>query len=337
MKIKVGLIGAGGFGNIHLQAYAKNPNCEIVAISSRTKIHAENAAQRFSVDKVYFGDDGWKSMIKTEDLNAVSISTPNYLHAPMVLEALHNGLHVLCEKPICITRNELEELEQTINKIDLIFVTSFQKRFNPVIPVLKSIIDAEILGKLINVKYNFSHYGPYTSWDALSEERWFFDSRMAGGGVLLDLGVHGIDLLRYLIGEYKKVNGVNSNTSCIDMKDEDNCNVLFNFQNDTLGMISVSWCNYPSEIIELYGKKGNLRIDFRSKRPISFQPSSLKKKKLIKKALSIKIHSNNYQDKVINHFIEAIINNEQKHPNFFDGKRAVEFVLEAYNILRNRE
>ncbi len=337
MTIKVGLIGAGGFGNIHLQAYAKNPHCEIVAISSRTKIHAENAAQRFSVNQFYFGDEGWKSLIKTEDLNAVSITTPNYLHAPMVLEALHNGLHVLCEKPICITRKELEELEQAINNTDLIFITSFQKRFNPLIPLLRSIIDAGILGKIIMVKYNFSHFGPYTSWKALSEERWFFDSRMAGGGVLIDLGVHGIDLLRYLIGEYKEINGVNSNTSCIDMKEEDNCNVLFRFQNDTLGMISVSWCNYPSEILEIYGNKGNLQINFRSRKPISFQPRTLKRNILIKKSLSMKTQSKNYQDKVIDHFIDAIINNEHKHPNFWDGKRSVEFVLEAYDILRNRE
>ena len=163
MTIKVGLIGAGGFGHIHLQAYAKNPNCEIVAIASRTKIHAENAAQRFSVDNIYFGDEGWKSMLKSEDLNAVSICTPNYLHASMVLEALNHGMHILCEKPICISYKELEELEKAIKKTHRIFLTSFQKRFNPLIPIIKAIIEDEILGKIITVKYYFSHYGPYTS------------------------------------------------------------------------------------------------------------------------------------------------------------------------------
>lgn len=337
MPVKVGVIGAGGFGTIHLQGYAKNPNCEVVAIASRTKSHALKAAQEFSVENIYFGEDNWKKMIVSEDLDAISICTPNYLHAPMALEALNNGIHVLCEKPICINQKELEELTQANKKSSLIFMTSFQKRFNPIIPLLKSILDNEVLGRLTLMKYYFSHYGPYISWKALSEERWFFDSSMAGGGVLLDLGVHCIDIMRYLIGEYKQINGINSNTSCIEMKDEDNCNVLFRFQNDTLGMISVSWCNFPSEVIELYGSNGNLYIDLRSKRPVSFQPKNLKKNKLIKKAFSMRNYSNNYQDKVINQFINAIITNKQTHPTFEDGRKAVEFVFESYAILQKSE
>jgi len=333
MTVRVGLIGAGGFGNIHLEGYLKNPNCEIIALAARTKNHAKSAARKFSVNQVYFGEDGWKNMLKSEKLDAVSICTPNFLHAPMTLEALDNGIHILCEKPICINRNELEKLTQAVKRTNLIFMTSFQKRFNPLIPILKWIIEDGILGKIILVKYNFSHYGPYISWKALSEEKWFFDSNMAGGGVLLDLGVHCIDLLRYLIGEYEEINGINSNTSCIDMKDEDNCNVLFRFQNDTLGMISVSWCNYPSEVIEIYGIKGNLYVDFRSKRPVSYQPKALQKDKLIKKAHSFKSRLNNYQGKVIDHFLDAVIRKEQLHPNFEDGKKAVEFVLEAYKLI----
>jgi len=333
MTVRVGLLGAGGFGNIHLEGYLKNPNCELIAVCSRTKNHAENAAKKFSVRKVYYGENSWKTMLKSEKLDAVSICTPNYLHAPMALEALSNGIHVLCEKPIFINREELEELDNMIKATNLVFMTSFQKRFNPLIPLLKSIIDDEILGNIILVKYYFSHYGPYTSWKALSEEKWFFDSDMAGGGVLLDLGVHCIDILHYLIGDYKKIDGVNSNTSCINMKDEDNCNVLLTFQDNILGMVSVSWCNYPSEIIEIYGAKGNLRVDSRSKRPLSYQPKALKKNKLIKKAYSIKRLSSNYQDRVIDHFIDAIINNKHPSPNFEDGKKAVEFILEAYDIL----
>ncbi|MEJ2296807.1 MAG: Gfo/Idh/MocA family oxidoreductase [Candidatus Lokiarchaeota archaeon] len=205
MPIKVGVIGAGGFGTIHLQGYSKNPNCEIVAIASRTKNHALKATQEFSVEKIYFGDDDWKKMLVSEDLDAISICTPNYLHAPMALEALNNGIHVLCEKPICINEKELEELAGANKESPPIFMTSFQKRFNPLIPLLKSILDNEVLGRLTLMKYHFSHYGPYISWKALSEERWFFDSAMAGGGVLLDLGVHCIDIMRHLIGEYNDI------------------------------------------------------------------------------------------------------------------------------------
>jgi predicted dehydrogenase len=334
MKIKVGLIGPGGFGNIHLAGYANNPNCKIIALSSRTKSHSESAAKEFSVDKIYFGNDGWKKMLEKEEIDAISICTPNYLHTPMALEALNQGIHVLCEKPISTTHKELEALEQATKQTDLIFFTSFQKRFNPIMPIIREILTNNILGKIIFINYYFSHYGPYTSWKAISEEKWFFNSKMAGGGVLLDLGVHCIDILRYLIGDYQKINGVNANTSCIDMEYEDNCNVLINFQNGILGEISVSWCNYPSEMIKIYGSKGNLTIDLHSKRPITCEPRTLKKNKLIKKALSEKIHLKNYQARVIDEFINSIVENRQFHPNFEDGKKAVEFVLEAYSLLR---
>lgn len=337
MRVKVGVIGAGGFGNIHLEGYKNNKNAEIVGVASRTKIHAEKAAHKYSVESIYYGNEGWKNMLKSGNLDAISICTPNYLHAEIALEALRNEIHVLCEKPICITNEELEELEKVVEDANSIFMTSFQKRFNPLMPILKWIVEDEALGNIILINYYFSHYGPYTSWKALSKEKWFFESRMAGGGVLLDLGVHCIDILRYLIGDYAEINGVNSNTSCIDMKDEDNCNVLLSFQNGILGMISVSWCNYPSEIIEIFGTKGNLRVDLHSKRPVSCQPKALKENPIIKKAHYYKKLSNNYQDVLIDHFIDNIINKKEEHPNFEDGKKAVEFILEAYEILRKRD
>ncbi len=334
MKVKVALIGAGGFGQIHLAGYMKNPKCKVIAISSRTKNHSKKTAEKFSIGKAYFGDNNWKDMLRKEDIDAVSICTPNYLHAPMVLEALDNNIHILCEKPICTAYKELEEVERALKAKDIIFFTSFQKRYNPIFPLLKEIVDNELLGKLIFIKYYFSHYGPYKSWNALSDEKWFFDSKMAGGGVLLDLGVHCIDILRYLIGDYKNIDGINTNTSCINMEYEDNCNVLLRFHNNILGMISVSWCNYPLEIMEIYGTEGNLRIDFHSKKPLTCQPKVLKANKIIKKAISQKKRSNNYQDKLIEHFINCIIENKHEHPNFEDGKRAVEFVLEAYTLNR---
>jgi predicted dehydrogenase len=199
---------------------------------------------------------------------------------------------------------------------------------------MKKVIDEMVLGKIILVRYYFSHYGPYKSWKPLSEEKWFFDSEKAGGGVLvlLDLGVHCIDILRYLVGEYEKVNGINYNTSCIDMDDEDNCNVLFRFKNGALGLISVSWCNEPSETIEVFGSKGYLKIDLGKKYSVSYGPRTIKRNKLIKKIINYKKSRNIAQYSLIDHFINCIVENKQESPNFEDGKRAVEFVLEAYSL-----
>jgi predicted dehydrogenase len=332
MTLKIGIVGAGGFGTKHLEGFFKNPDCELLAIASRTEEHANAASKKFHVPKVYIGNDSWEKMIDNEKLDVISICTPNYLHAPIVLKAIENNCHILCEKPIAISLKELLQIESELTSKDLIFFTSFQKRYNPIFKLIKGVIDEEILGKITLVRYYFSHYGPYKSWKALSEEKWFFDSEKAGGGVLLDLGVHCIDILRYLIGEYDNINGINRNNSCIDIKDEDNCNVLFRFKNDTLGLISVSWCNEPSETLDLFGTKGFIKVDLSGRNPPSIVPKSLKRNKTMIDILEFKPTNESAQNKLIDHFINSILVKKQESPSFDDGKKAVEFVLEAYSL-----
>lgn len=312
--------------------YAKNPDCELVAIASRTEVHAKEASEMFHVPKVYYGNNGWEKMIDEQDLDIISICTPNYLHAPIVLKAIERNCNILCEKPIAISREELTRIESELASKNIIFFTSFQKRYHPIFRLLKSVLDDGVLGKITSVRYFFSHYGPYKSWKALSLERWFFESEKAGGGVLLDLGVHCIDILRYLLGEYDKVNGINTNTSCINMADEDNCNVLLQFKNDTLGLISVSWCNEPSETLDIIGTKGFIKVDISGRGILSFGPKSLKRSKIFKDLLKFKPTNESAQNKLIDHFINCIQTRKQESPNFDDGKKAVEFVLEAYSF-----
>jgi len=312
--------------------YAKNPDCELVAIASRTEEHAKAASEKFNVPKVYAGNNNWEKMIDEQELDIVSICTPNYLHAPIVLKAIENDCNILCEKPIAISREELSQIEEKLKNKNIIFFTSFNKRYNPIFRLIKSIVDEDILGKITSVRYFFSHYGPYKSWIALSDEKWFIDSDKAGGGVLLDLGVHCIDILRYLLGEYDIVNGINFNTSCINMQDEDNCNVLFRFKNNTLGLISVSWCNEPSETLDIYGTKDFIKVDISGRNRLSFGPKSLKRNKVIKRLLKFNQSKESAQNKLIDHFINCIQTKKQESPNFEDGKKAVEFVLDAYSL-----
>jgi UDP-N-acetylglucosamine 3-dehydrogenase len=332
MKLKVGLIGAGGFGNLHLSGYKKNENCELVAIASRTEKSAEKAAQKFEIPKVYWGDD-WLKMLKENDLDVVSICSPNYLHAPMAIEAMKNNCNILCEKPIAISRDQLKEMEANLRNKNLIFFSSFQKRYNPTIPQIKKIIESKVLGNINLVRHFFCHYGPYTSWRPLSEQKWFFDSEKAGGGVLLDLGVHSIDLLRFLIGDFFKVEGYSYNTTCKNIANEDNCNVLVRFKNNALGIITVSWCNEPTDVVEIFGTQGMLKIDLQASEPLSYKPKKLKRIEIIQEILEKKFESSLMpQHLLINHFIECILKGKQENPDFEDGKRASEFALEAYSM-----
>ena len=116
------------------------------------------------------------------------------------------------------------------------------------------------------------------------------------------------------------------------MEYEDNCNVLFRLKNDASGFISVSWCNEPSETIDIFGTKSFIKVDLSGRNPLSFSPKSLKTKKLIKDLLEFKPTNESAQNKLIDHFINCIQTKKQESPNFDDGKKAVEFVLEAYTF-----
>ncbi len=318
-----------------MAGYILNKNCKFIAIASRTEEHARVAAEKYEIPNIYVNDD-WKKMLDDENLDIVSICTPNYLHAPMVLEAIKNDINILCEKPICVSLEELKSVEKKLkNKKNLVFFTVFQKRFITIFPVIKNIIDNNVLGKITLVRYFFSHFGPYTSWSAQSKERWFFDSNKAKGGVFLDLGVHCIDLLRYLIDDYSKIEGFNYNTSCKNMTDEDNCNVIFRFKNDVLGVISVSWCNHPAEIIEIIGTTGSLKLDLFPRCDISVTPNKLKRNEFVKNAIEHEISNTNPLHDLIDSFINCVLEKKSDSPNFEDGKKAVEFCLNAYSLKKH--
>jgi predicted dehydrogenase len=325
------LIGAGAIGEVHLNGFKHNKDCNLVAIASRTEEHVLSFAKKFNIPKTYV-EDAWKDMLKDENLDIVSICTPNYLHYPMILKSIENNIHILCEKPICISQKELNSVENQLLKKELVFFTAFHKRYVSIFPIIKSIIDNDELGKITLARYMFTHLGPYKSHKALSKEKWFFDSEKAGGGVFLDLGVHSIDIFRYLIGDYKNIEGINYNTSCIDMKDEDNCNVLFRFQNNALGIISASWCTPPTEFIEIFGTKGSISIDLVSNNLFNYKPENLKKNSFINEAINHKLSDIVPHYSLIDHFVQCILQNKDESPNFDDGKRAVEFILEAYSL-----
>ena len=333
MKLKVGLIGAGGFGYLHLSGYEKNTDCEIISVASRTEASAQKAAKKFGIPHVYWGED-WRKMLIENEMDVVSICSPNYLHAEMAIEALKNGCNVLCEKPIAISHEELNKIQAELLRNNLIYFSSFNKRYIPFVSKIKEMLQSDLLGEINMVRSYFSHYGPYTSWRPLSEQKWFFDEEKAGGGVLIDLGVHSIDLLRFLIGEYDKVEAYSQNTTCKKITREDNCNVLFRFRNNALGIITVSWCNEPMEIIEIFGNKGMISINMQSSEPLTFKPKKLKKNQLIEDFLITDYTTNVMtQHLLIDHFVDCILQGKQGHPNFTDGKRALEFVLDAYSKL----
>lgn len=140
----------------------------------------------------------WREVLERDDIDIVDICTPGHLHAEIALAALRAGKHVLVEKPIARTLAEAEELQRIVEQHDTVVQVGFVRRHSPNCQVLKSFIDADELGEIYYAKASCIRRNG-------NPGGWFADKEIAGGGPLLDIGVHVLDLAWYLMGSPKAV------------------------------------------------------------------------------------------------------------------------------------
>ena len=201
-SIKIGVIGAGSISEMHFDSYKNNPDVEIYAVCDLNLERAEEKAKKYGASKVF---TDYNELLALDELDAVSICTWNNSHAVISIAALRAGKHVLVEKPLCKTVEEAEEIQKAVHESNgKTLQVGFVRRFATNIQVLKKFIDAGDLGEI--------YYAKASCLRVLGNPGgWFADKERSGGGPLIDLGVHVIDLCWYLMGKPKVVS-VSGNT-----------------------------------------------------------------------------------------------------------------------------
>lgn len=198
---RVGVIGAGSIAACHLQAYAANPDVEIVAVSDINAERARAVADRFGAERSYADAH---ELLAQDDIDGVSVCTWNDSHATWAIAAIQAGKHVLVEKPLARTVTEATAIQQAAEGGDRVVQVGFVRRHSPNCQVLKSFIDAGQLGEMYYAKASLIRRMG-------NPGGWFADKQVAGGGPLLDIGIHVLDLAWYLMGCPKAVS-VSGNT-----------------------------------------------------------------------------------------------------------------------------
>jgi predicted dehydrogenase len=197
--IKVGVVG-GGFGRVHILAYRATPGVEVTAFCQRTKSSGEKIAREFGIPHV-FTDYG--EMLAHGDLDAVSLTTPTNVHLAMASEAFNHGVSVLCEKPLAMNQEEAAAMLKRAEETRLIHMTAFNFRFIPAFSRMKELMREGYVGsRVLHVE---------ASW--FSERRadpnlpfgWRDQKEAVGFGAMGDSGVHLVDLVRWLAGDFKRV------------------------------------------------------------------------------------------------------------------------------------
>lgn len=192
-KLKIGIIGSGGIAQgCHMPGYQTMPElCEIVAVCDANPDTARQAAEKFSVPKIY---GGFRELIADAEIDAVSIATPNKLHLEPTVEALKAGKHVLCEKPLAMNAEEARAMCRAAHESGKILQVALQQRFASGAVFMKQFIDGGGMGDIYYARAQALRRRGVPGWGV------FIDKEKQGGGPLIDIGVHILDLTLFFMG-----------------------------------------------------------------------------------------------------------------------------------------
>jgi predicted dehydrogenase len=262
-KLRLGVVGVG-MGRAHARGYQSHPESELVALCDVDGKRLQEAATELGVQQTY--TDAIR-MFREAGLDAVSIATPNKFHAPLTIAALEQGLHVLCEKPMARTVSEAERMLAAARKARRNLMINFSFRFSDMSFALKQQVDAGVIGEIYFGRTVWHRRRGFPKFGG-----WFCDKDLAGGGPLIDLGVHRLDLALWLMGYPEPVVVTGSTYDPIARRQareqnmrysvEDLACGLIKFANGATLILEASWALNIDEneqmITALYGTKGGL-------------------------------------------------------------------------------
>jgi len=327
-KIRVGVIGCGSIAqHRHLPEYQVNPNVELVAVCDINQERALEVAEKYGV----LSYTSYEELLKSAEVDAVSVCTPNYLHAPITIAALEAGLHVLCEKPMATSKEEAEAMIGAAEKNGKKLMIGHNQRFVPSHQKARQLIANGEVGRIYSFRTAFGHGGP-EGWSVDGKESWFFEKEKAFVGAMGDLGVHKTDLLRYVLGEEIVEVGAFVETNAKDFADvDDNAVCVLKTESGIIGTLAASWAYTSKEDNStiIYGEKAILRLE---EDPINSLVVQYSNGEVVKYELG-KIQSNDAGGQnnthVIEHFVNAILLNEEPAVTGEEGMRSLDVILGA--------
>ncbi len=194
-KIKVGIIGVGNIAECHINGYLHNPDVELYAFCDINEERLKAKGEKYGITRLFTDKD---EMLKLAEIDAVSVCTWNAAHAECTIAALNAGKNVICEKPMAMNAQEAEQMKAAAEKNNKLLMIGFVRRYGNDCSILKDFIDNGFFGDIYYTKATYLRRNGCPGG-------WFGDKSRSGGGPLIDLGVHVIDLTRYLAGCPKPV------------------------------------------------------------------------------------------------------------------------------------
>lgn len=250
-RVKVGIIGSGFEADIHAASIQMVPHeAEVVAIASPTPGNAELLARKYGIARAFVD---YREMLKEPDIEMVTITAPNRLHARMTIDIANAGKHVVCEKPLCMTLAEADEMIDVCKRKGVLLAYAEELFFTPKYVKAKEMADQGGFGRIHLVKQSEKHFGPHSPW--------FWDVDQSGGGALMDLGCHGIAFCYWLLGRPKLESiyvHLGTYVHSGKTKGDDEAICIMEFEGRAMGLVECSWGKRGGmfDKTEVYGEGG---------------------------------------------------------------------------------
>ncbi len=253
MKIKWGVIGCGGIADRRtLPGMMLADNAELVAVMDANKAAADSCKEKYNAKYAF---DNIEELLAIDEIEAVYIASPVFCHKEQAMAAADSGKHILIEKPVGLTAKEAEEIAAYCDKKGVKLGVGFMMRFHAYHQKMKEIVSSGKIGEIVSARAQL------TCWYPEMENCWRQDMKLSGGGAMMDMGVHCVDLIRYITGmEVKEAAGLVGN-QVFNYSVEDAGAVIMRLENGAVAYVDANF-NIPDAAakckIEFYGTKGSI-------------------------------------------------------------------------------
>jgi predicted dehydrogenase len=342
-KVRVGVVSTSWWADkMFLPALKSHAQADVVAICGRDRKRAEEMAGKYAVPGV-FAD--YRKMIEQVGLDAVVVGVPDDLHYEVTMQALHAGLHVLCEKPMAANAQQALEMAEKAEAAGVKHMVLFTFRWMPYFQYLHDLVDQGYIGRFYHCEFRFA-----ADYGRSHEYMWRFDRKRANG-IVGDLGSHVIDMARWLVGDITSISAqlgvfvdrVGADGGSIDPAND--CALLLaKFANGAHGVIQASCVAHLADRgiklqVKLYGEAGTLEVDVPFFGPedgavVRGARSQEKQFQVMEVPRSYWGNADPYDPSTIftknsagsRLFIDGILANRSVYPSFHDGYRAQQIV-----------
>ncbi len=247
-KLRIGIIGAGGFGGKMIASIKRTQHCEVQAVMVRDSVRAKEIARVHGIPEHY---DSVEALVGSGLVEAVYVASPDHCHFEHVLLAARYGKHVLCEKPMGLTRAECVAMDDACVKAGVMLMPGFMLRFVPRYQEVRKLVSEGTFGKIVSARVQCAFMYPHNgSWR---------QNPHRGGGALWDLGSHAVDLLRFLLMDEVVAVQALIRSAVHDYPGKDTAVCALEFARGAIAIIDVSFgLPLTRGAIEIHGTKATL-------------------------------------------------------------------------------